>query len=311
MEKENVFIYMQECIEKKRKTGKDSTADLYRATCNHLMEFWEDLQMQWKEVTEDCVDRFHAHLKNLGLKPNSINSYLSNFRAMYNDAVKNGLTSPSPNPFTHLKLKREETEKRALPKSIIQKIAQTDTDSSALQRLAVDCFIFSYLACGMPFVDLANLTNENIHGDRIVYRRIKTGTKVSIGITPGMRLLLKRYRRKGALRLFPLLPDVKVVSHETYKRCLRKINECLKELGEKLDLPEKLTFYVARHSWASNAQEEDVPTAAISQSMGHASEKTTLLYLAGLSQKKLNRENRKVTKEVDSIVCRYNVYLIS
>lgn len=158
----------------------------------------------------------------------------------------------------------------------------------------------------MPFIDLAYLTEKNIHGNTIVYHRAKTGTQVCIGITPGMRLLIQHYKKKGALRLFPLLPNKKVVSHETYKSYQHHFNEDLKEIGKQLKLPEKLTFYVVRHSWATEAQEQDIPTAVISQSLGHTSEKTTQIYLAGLSQDKLNKANIKVIGSVDRIVCGYS-----
>lgn len=305
METENVFTYMETCIEKKRKTGKNGTADLYRASSNRFKGFHGGQQLCWNEITEELVDNFEAALKEENLKTNSINSYLSNLRAMYNAAVKEKLTDgSSPNPFTHLTLKREMTEKRALPQDTIEEMAEMNLKNEPEQQKAVDFYIFSYLACGMPFVDFAHLTEENIHGDRIVYKRAKTGTQISVGITPGMELIMKRYKQPESKRLFPVLPDKTEVSYETYKNCLRHINKYLKEVGKQLKLTDKLTFYVSRHSWATHAQEMDIPLSAISQALGHTSEQTTRIYLAGLSQKKLNAANRKVTKNIDIVVCK-------
>lgn len=303
METKNVFVYMLDCISRKREIGKESTADLYRATCNRLIAFQKMQKLDWKEVTKEFVDRFAAHLKEEKLKTNSINSYLSNFRAMYNAAVKEQMFISTTNPFSHLKLKREKTEKRALPRSVIEKIAQMNLENRPELKEAADYYLFSYLACGMPLVDMAWLTTKNIQGDRIIYNRIKTNTKVTIGITPGMRLLLKRYKKVGAMRIFPLLPDEEKIPHEVYKRSLRHINDCLKEIGEMLGIDIKLTTYVARHSWATEAQEQNLSITEISQSLGHTSENTTRIYLAGLSQDKLNKANIKVVEKVDHIVC--------
>ena len=65
----------------------------------------------------------------------------------------------------------------------------------------------------------------------------------------------------------------------------------------------KLTYYVARHTWASQAHEMDIPLAAISQALGHRSEGTTLIYLAELSQEKLNKSYEMVSMSVDNLVC--------
>ncbi|MDD6006688.1 MAG: tyrosine-type recombinase/integrase [Bacteroidales bacterium] len=64
-----------------------------------------------------------------------------------------------------------------------------------------------------------------------------------------------------------------------YQNKIHLINHHLKKLGQQLGLSSKLTIYVARHSWASIAKSQNVPIAAISEAMGHTSERTTLIYL--------------------------------
>jgi integrase len=305
MKSNDVFSYMETCISKKEKLGKDSTAELYHAVFVRLQGFWKKSTLHWSRVTGEVVDEFQAHLQEEGLQTNTVNSYLSNFRAMYNDAVKHGIaTHVAPvNPFAHLQLKREKTDKRATSQKITERIIRMDDKGSPMRRLAIDCYTFCFLACGIPFVDLANLTEKNIHGDVLVYSRVKTGTRVCIGISKGMRILIDKYRRKGSLHLFPLLPNKKKVSHKDYKKIQRQINEQLKKIGEELGQKMKLTYYVARHTWASQAHEMDIPLAAISQALGHRSEGTTLIYLAELSQEKLNKSYEMVSMSVDNLVC--------
>lgn len=305
MKSNNVFTYMDTCIKKKRKLGKESTAELYHATLTRLQAFWGKNTLRWSRVTRELVDEFRAHMEEAGLQTNTVNSYLSNFRAMYNDAVKNGTaTRIAPvNPFMHLQLKREKTLKRAVSLKTIEQIARLDCKGSATRRLAIDLYLFSFLACGMPLADIARLKERNIHGNILVYNRAKTGTRVAIGISSGMRILIERYRRQGALYLFPVLPNKKEASHKDYKKIQRRVNECLKKIGKELNLDMKLTFYVARHTWASQAHEMDIPLAAISQALGHRSEGTTLIYLAELSQEKLNKSYEMVSMSVDNLVC--------
>ena len=68
-------------------------------------------------------------------------------------------------------------------------------------------------------------------------------------------------------------------------------------IGARLHLSVKLTSYVPRHSWATEALRQNIPVAVISQAMGHTSEKTTRIYLAQLDQSVLNKANAKITKK--------------
>ena len=62
-------------------------------------------------------------------------------------------------------------------------------------------------------------------------------------------------------------------------KVITKVNNHLKQIGEELNLPISLTTYVARHSQATVMKKAGVPTALISQIMGHSSERVTQIYL--------------------------------
>ena len=72
----------------------------------------------------------------------------------------------------------------------------------------------------------------------------------------------------------------------------------LKRMGKRLALSNKLTSYVARHSWASIAKSQDVPVAAISEAMGHTSERTTRIYLKSFGNSVFDCANRKVLSAI-------------
>lgn len=293
---QNIFVYMDFQVARKREAGKDSTADLYRVVRNRLYRFWKGASLQWTDITAAMVDDFGGSLRAEGLAVNTVNSYLSSFRALCHTALREGLPGPACDPFAGLHLKREETAKRALKIAEVNKVMQADYPAEPSLREALDLFIFSYLACGIPFVDLAYLTKKNIVGGEIVYYRHKTGALIRVGITPAMRLLLRKYGQKGSPYLFPILSAGKD-GHEAYKAALRKYNSLLVIIGEHLHLSVKLTSYVARHSWATEALRQNIPVAVISQAMGHTSEKTTRIYLAQLDQSVLNKANAKITKK--------------
>ena len=76
-----------------------------------------------EEITPTMVADFGAYLKSMGLRTNSVNSYLSCLRAIYNAAVRSGLMAPAnQSSFNGLKLKREETDA-----TILDNIANNST----------------------------------------------------------------------------------------------------------------------------------------------------------------------------------------
>lgn len=301
-----LFTYADALVIQKRKAGRYSTAELYRASTNWLRQFWGNDKLSFEDITPGMVNRFCDWLLALGhLKTNSVNSYLSSFRAIYHNAVREGLAPSGPlSPFAHLNLRQEETAKRALRIQTIEEIARMNLTAEPQLQAARDFALFSFLACGMPFVDLAHLTRENIVDGELVYNRCKTNTLVRVGITPGMQRLLDKYASPGSRYLFPILPEEKNGEglHEAYKRALHRYNGYLAEIGEQLSIPIHLTSYVFRHTWATEALRNDTPIAVISQMLGHTSERTTRHYLTKLDQSRLDAANKIITKGLDCLV---------
>lgn len=282
----------------KRLRGDESTADLYRAVRNHFKCFVGVGELSLKDVTQDLVRGFQVWLQRKGLKVNTVNSYLSCLRAMYNRVLPYPKGGQEQSPFAGLRLKREETSKRAVPVEVIKKIALLDLKKEPKKQLAVDLALFSFLACGIPFVDIVHLTEENLVENRTVlqYRRQKTGTLIRMEVSDGMQMLIDRYSSPEAHYLFPVLPEN--ATHEQYKSCLATENRYLKEISEMLQLVEVLTTYVFRHAWASEAYHRHVPISVISQALGHTSEKTTRIYLSAFDVSEVTKANRTVSEAI-------------
>lgn len=289
----NVLNYMEYLEKEKYKSGKKGTACLYKATRSQLFLFLEKRNLKLKKVDSHLVRSFVTYLQSLSLSRNSINNYMSTFRAMYNAAVSENLVTPKENPFYKLQLRPISTYKRSVGVDIIKKMTALNLKGKKRLAFARDLFLFSFMACGMAFVDLAHLTRKNIHGNLLVYYRVKTKTEIRVTITPGMRRLLEKYANPDSDLLFPVL-NTEDVSYEKYKVTLRTYNRRLEKIGNMLSTPVKLTSYVARHSWAMCAKNKSAPVAAIGQALGHTSEKTTNFYLSELDQSMIDRINLKI-----------------
>lgn len=288
----------------KRSNGDESTADMYRASRNHFVRFIEEKGkiVFLADVTQALVQEYVAYLNGLDLSVNSKNSYISNLRAMYNRACKGWKGRPDERPFEGIVLKREETAKRAIPVEMIKKMVTLDLTEKPEKKQAADLALFSFLACGMPFVDIAHLTQENLikDGKVLSYRRQKTGALIEMEISPAMRLMIDRYKRPGAKYLFPILPEG--ATYEQYKKCLAQENRYLEDVQKLLGLSTKLTTYVFRHSWASAAYHMGISISIISQALGHSSEKMTRIYLSAFDAEKVGEANEKVSEGLEELM---------
>lgn len=288
--------YINERVHNKRSLGKYSTADLYQAAGCHFRNFCGNKDCRLSDLTPTLVADFADYLRSLRLKTNTINSYLSSLRAIFNAALQSRIIRVKEHPFSFLKLKRDLTAKRAVSVDIFKKMAAMDFSGEPKLDLAADLSLFSFMAYGMPFVDIVHLKKNNIVGDEIVYNRQKIGAEIRIKLTTGMQMLIKKYKNEGSY-LFPVLTDY--TGYYGYKFRLALHNESLKKIGRLLHVPVKMTSYVMRHTWASEALRCNIPITVISQAMGHTSEKTTRIYLSQLDTSVLNRANKLIIGGLD------------
>ncbi|MFV0582678.1 MAG: tyrosine-type recombinase/integrase [Parabacteroides gordonii] len=306
----DIFKHIDLRVEQKRKTGRHSTADLYRASGNRLQRFFGNKPLPFSAITASLVADFKNYLKDQGLKPNTVVSYLSSLRAIYNMARKDKLFTSSQQPFAGLKLKPEITVKPVIPFRTMEEVASLDLHKEPELELAAHINSFSFMACGMPFADISRLTADNLQDGILVYNRHKTGTQVCIHITRGMQKLIDKYQSPETPFLFPILKS-KEVKYNTYKKILNTYNKQLLILGTRLPVPCKLTSYSQRRVWAQEAQRQHMPLCNIRLALGHTSEKTTQFYLKGSDPSELFRANEPIIKDVNISVLKDNKTLFT
>jgi integrase/recombinase XerD len=66
------------------------------------------------------------------------------------------------------------------------------------------------------------------------------------------------------------------------KTALKKLNADLKTIGEKLEIQQKLTTYVSRHTFASVLVKGKTDIFTIGEMMGHSDLQTTKIYIQDL-----------------------------
>lgn len=288
-----VFI-ADRCIQKLEAKGSHTTARHYRGVVKRFLRFVGTEELKIEDINVELLLRFSHYLTSRGLKKNTLSFYFRILRALWNYALHQGLIPMQPSPFHVVFTGMEKTRKRAVQEPVIQCLGALSTELTEGLCLARDLFLFSFYTQGMAFIDLAYLTKKNIQGGYLVYIRHKTKQELRIKLLPCMKELIEQYTADDRPFLFPVLKGKKEL-HLEYESALRLQNKRLKKLAVLIAEPDlKLTTYVARHSWASIANEKGVSIEIISRALGHTSLITTYIYVSHLDNYAVDKANELV-----------------
>lgn len=213
--------------------------------------------------------------KSVGLSKNSVVSYIGALGIAFNALKRKynnydtGDIAIKNDPFVlYSPPKLEETKKRALTIEELRKIFSYSA-TSRTTRLAVELFTMSFYLCGM---NLADFYDCKPFGDRVEYSRKKTrDTKrsdpfLSLLIYPKIAHLVDYYRDKSGEKGFSFYRQYKDVAglHQA-------VRSGILVLRRELDIPD-LTFYAARHSFATIARNEcGIDMDAVAMCLTHKS----------------------------------------
>lgn len=297
-EQSNEFtVFAETLIGQKREEGHLSLATKYQTSLNSLNRFLKGNLLTLDGMDASLLLSYEVNLKKLGLRPNTTSFYMRNLRAIYNQAVERGLT-PQNHPFSRVYTGIAKTVKRAVNIEEVQKIKAHELPPDSAEDFSRDIFLFSLYTCGMSLTDIAHLKKSDLHDGYINYCRQKTGQPIYIRWEECMQQLVDKYKNDDSPYLIPIITCPGEEEERQYQNKIHLINQHLKKLGEELELSTKLTSYVARHSWASIAKSQDVPVSAISEAMGHTTERTTRIYLKSFENSLVDNANQKVLSAI-------------
>lgn len=268
--------------------SKKGTMGYFTATIALVEEF--DSSVFMDEVNVQWLERFCAFLKSKRLKTNSITLYVASIRRVFNHEIDNGANLQYP--FRKFHLGREQTRKRNL--SVERLRVLRDVKIKGRGSDYRDFFMLSFYLIGINMADLyGDIVIEN---GRLEYRRAKTGRLYSIKIEPEVVSILEKHG--GSLSDFDFQKISGVKSAASFNilinSALRKIKDSKGNVIES-----DLTWYWARHTWATIAASLDIPKETISAALGHEiGSPITSIYI-DFNQKKVDEANRKVIDYVN------------
>lgn len=275
-----------------------STIDNYRTALRQFL-LYTGPGITVRSIDNVLVEGFQRRLHDRGICLNTISCYMRSLRSLLN------IIDPKGNwqeVFKNVFTGNAKTTKRAISPEDICRLQQTDLKRHPRLRFFRDMFIFCFYALGMPFVDLAFLRRSQIKDGYIEYSRRKTGQPIRVKIEKPMQDIMNRYARKGSRYVFPILTqeDPRQAMRE-YETALRCYNYTLKRLEGIAHIPH-ITSYVARHSWASMANESGIGLPVISKALGHTNMQTTIIYLRDVQAHRVDDSNAAVIKQINEIM---------
>lgn len=278
-------------IEDLRQKGRIGNSYAYLNSYNTLRNFnkGKKLNYTFSHIDVSFCKKYEDWMRSKGNKDTTLSYQFRTLRATYNKAIEAKIVAREKNPFIEYKLSHFNTKtiKRALSKKDILKIINADcTNHSKLRQLTHDLFSFSYLCGGISFVDIANLTRQNIVEDRLIYQRQKTHGNINLLLSKEASTIIAKYStyQQEAEYLFPILHCKRHItpmqkSNRAHKIC-HQVNTELRAFAKELGITAEVTTYVARHSFATILKKSGVNIGIISQALGHQDIKTTQIYLS-------------------------------
>lgn len=282
---------------RKRSADSPATAKWYQDGIDALLKFNNGREVMLFEITVSFLRNFEAYHLGKGNSKNTIGIYLRAVRSIYNSAIQEDQFKPMKNAFEHYKIPSgTRTKKRVVGKEKITTIKELQYEIGSPLWHTKNYALIMFYCRGMNFIDLVKIKVKDISNGRLYYGRSKTGNPFSVKITKGLEKILDHYlkEKKPSDYLLPTNYDGSTKHYQKYKSQRRRMNERLKIIAKDAGIEGGFTTYYLRHSWATIAKYMGVPTAIISEGLGHSSIRTTEIYLKDFNNEVLDQVNELI-----------------
>ena len=263
---------------------REGTIKSYKRAYKDYQEYEKKRKVKliFAKIDIDFYNDFVKFLKSKRYAPNTIGCRIKNLKTFLANAKEAGLPVNDDFKKKAFAKPKEETEAIYLNEPELTAMYNLNLEKEPRLDRARDLFLIGAYT-GLRFSDLSQLNKDNITGDTIAVKTVKTGTPVVIPIHPIVRTILNKY--SNALQRIP--------SNQKFNEYIKNIaelagiNEPVKVEQKKGDLTIKtsepkynlVTSHTARRSFATNAFLSDMPTISIMEITGHKTESAFMKYI--------------------------------
>ena len=278
----------------KQRVGKTIGADSlqkYSVLRRHFAEFlmykYSRKDIGLNEFTSAVVQDFHLYMSTVaGCAYNTSVKKVKTLKTITIYAQKRGFLLHDP--FVNHHFHMEPVDRGFLTDEEILRVANKNLGIQRLE-LVRDIFIFSCFT-GLAYIDVSNLTPDHIvtMDDKqwIMTKRQKTSVETNVLLLDIPRAIIAKYSHKTYRdgKLFPVLTN-------------QKTNSYLKEIADLCGIKKKLTFHLARHTFATMSLSKGVPIESVSKMLGLTNIRTTQIY-ARITNKKIEHDMEQLSEKL-------------
>ena len=292
------FGFAQKVIESK---ATKNTRNYYRNAVVAFAEFTGRKSMDISEITSSLMRNFEAWLvakygkgaRATGAYPESIGHIHGQARLMYNNEETGEIKIRNPFAYFHATRTRQPAHRNVSRETIQAFIDRRDKLTLKTDIMSADLFLLSFALMGMNAADLyaCPAPQDGI----LIYNRAKTASRrddnaeMHVMIDPRIQKLFEKWadpEKRHALRLYKKIrPNVLNL----------ELSIGLRRACKLMGIEERLTFYSARHTWATLAYSAGVDKSIINDCLCHVDEsmRVTDIYIAK-DWERLWKANEKV-----------------
>ncbi|MGN6640421.1 MAG: site-specific integrase [Mucilaginibacter sp.] len=279
-----------------------STLKHYGVTRRYLERFIKEkmntTDIRIRDIDYKFIIDFETYLRNYKsadhyqpLNNNGVMKHLIRLRKMTTLAFK--LQWITKDPFKNYKFRYKKVETAFLSSAELQALQNRELANESLETIR-DYFLFACYT-GLSFIDLMNLTEGNVvtgedKGQWLKLFRQKSNEPTNIPLLEPALIIMNKYKEHPRSiilgRIFPTITN-------------QKVNVYLKEIAQLIGIKKKLTFGVARHTFATTITlSNNVPIETVSKMMGHTKIATTQIY-ARVLLKKISEDMGQLRKTIE------------
>lgn len=303
-DKNNVKYHFDLVIQRNTDNNKIGTAESYKYTLKSLVEFSETVKkckadkLTFNAITVDWLNEYENFMIAKGKSYTTVGIYTRTLRVVFNNAISANDISKDIYPFglkkdNKYKIPRTKKVKKALNAIQLKTLFNAEATNYNEQQ-AKDFWFFSYASNGMNFKDIALLKYSDIKEDSFSYFRAKTFDKTAektliiIYLTDFTKGIISEYGNKSKTGfVFNIISkeDTAEVQYKKIKNFTRLINDHIKRVAKRNGLPNDISTYWARHSFATNSLRKGTSMEFISEALNHSDLNVTKSYFAGFEDK--------------------------
>lgn len=248
-------------LEENKSRLREESLWSYKSQISKMLKFKSAIS--FRDITEKFILDYQDYMAiKLNNNENTISKSLRSLRTFVNLAIR--YEHLKTNPFQYITIKKVDGHRDFLSREELTRLHtfyETHPDMEQNEKKVLQYFLFSCYT-GIRYSDLKLLNAGDIQNNTIHIRMHKTNQGVSIPLS------------HKAQKVLPPLKQGKIFSIF----CNKVTNRILKKIAIASGIDKKLTFHVARHTFATISLTLGIPIEVICKLLGHTNIKTTQIY---------------------------------